>query len=247
MKRQAIVVTAVLAVAGPVQGREGGTGEYVDLMLGIKATAGGNVWTDPESVPFVLDKTDIGFSHLRGGAGAGGGIFVEARFVKYVALELALLYEWNALYEDISIAVPGFVAQYRNTLTTHVLRIPLIVKGVLPLPGVRLAIGLGPEFVAPVAGEGTVTGLNVATTPYSIRTETKTSTMLTIALDITPELGKNLILPISLHASWNGTQPKDYAGRVPSWDPAKPDELPNTFLVQNTWDFRLQVGLGYEF
>jgi hypothetical protein len=227
--------------------REGGTGQYVDLVVGVKATAGGNVWTGPESVPFVIDKTDVGFSHLRGGAGAGGGIFVEARFVKYVALELALLYEWNALYEDITIWVPGFGAQYRNTLTTHVLRIPLIVKGVLPLPGVRMALGLGPEFVAPVANEGTVTGLNVATTPYSIRTETKTSTMLTIALDITPELGKNLILPISLHASWNGTQPKDYAGRVPSWDPAKPDVLPNTFLVQNTWDFRLQVGLGYEF
>ena len=236
--------------SGPIPDAEPGLlGKYVNLAFGVAMTAGGNVWTHPDiggsSLAQAADAADVGFSHLRGGAGAGAGIQVVARFIRFIELEMDLLYEWDTLYEEITDYSNYGAVKKRGTATTHNLRIPLLVKGVLPLKGVRLALGLGPEFVVPLASKAETTTLSA---PVGVKAgdyltlRTKTSTMLTMSLDIVPELGYHLLLPIQLRAAWNGTQPAGYLDRVD----VNAGTGSASVLAQNTWDFRLLVGLAYE-
>ncbi|MBL6975630.1 MAG: hypothetical protein ISR64_07870 [Deltaproteobacteria bacterium] len=65
-------------------------GKIVDVAIGVKAAAGGNLWTEPSNTP---PLQEIGFTKLRRGAGAGCGPYVEVRFIKYIGIELDLLFE----------------------------------------------------------------------------------------------------------------------------------------------------------
>ncbi|MBM4397181.1 MAG: hypothetical protein FJ087_16045 [Deltaproteobacteria bacterium] len=235
------VVTAVvaaafaLAVASPGAAREGWLGKYVDLTVGAKGTAGGNVWTKPSSGP----GADVGFAKVRGGYGAGGGLYLDARFIKFIGLEMDFLFELDKVWEDITINSFPFT----NTLEALNLRIPLLVKGVLPVPMARLALVIGPEFVIPLSTSSSVDepGNVIILDRYGLSANDKVSTMLTMGFGVVIELPLGIRLPIDLRASHNLTQPKDYYDRV--------SVVGKTYRVtyQNSWDFRLLLGLGYEF
>ncbi len=76
--------------------------------------------------------------------------------------------------------------------------------------------------------------------------------MVTMEAGVTVSLGLGLVLPIQIRAAYNATQPSAWADRVALYKGGKEVTLPSTFdtfslLYQNSWDFRLLAGLGYEF
>lgn len=242
MTLRTICLALVLTVAGgSAAAREGMLGPYVDLLVGAKGTVGGNVWTEPTTnssyIDIAMASNDLGFSRTRGGYGVGGGLWLEARFVRFVALEVDLLYEQDRVWENDDFS--GAKAKF--TAVAHNLRIPVLVKGVLPLPSVRIAFGLGPEFVVPLdtSGEESPDWPNIHFTAKG-----KTSTMLTFGFSFVFSLPFNLVLPLDLRAAKNLTQPSAYDDRVAA-------SLANNVFTaemtyQNSWDFRLLLGLGYE-
>ncbi len=233
-----IATTAVMLAAVPAHAR------IVEVSAGVKGTVGGNLWTEPDAAP----ASEIGFTEARGGVGAGGGLYAEARFIRFLALELDVLFEWDSLWEHQT----WWWGKTTTKAEAVNLRIPMLVKGVLPLDGVRLSLGIGPEFVIPLASRGEISvPSGVVTSPF-FRVRTRTSTMVTMEAGVTVSLGLGLVLPIQIRAAYNATQPSAWADRVALYKGGKEVTLPSTFdtfslLYQNSWDFRLLAGLGYEF
>lgn len=219
----------------------------VDVSIGAKATVGGNLWTAPSNTPAGMD---IGFTELRGGVGAGGGIYVEARFIEYIGIELDLFIEWNRIWEEQTWYFPWGSVMTTTKPTTVDLRIPLLVKGVLPLPGVRLGLAVGPEFIVPLETRSVVD--TPAGTTFDFKVESNFRTLVTFGLNIVVELPYGLELPIDLRASYNPMQPSKWEDRATltmNGQPAKLGQTINglTLRYENSWDIRLLLGLGYEF
>lgn len=227
------------ATADPFVSTPGLLGEHVNLAFGVKMFGGLNVWTDPTDVPIAFAVQDIGFAKARAGAGAGAGLMIEARFIRFIAFETGLLYEWDSIWENLNLS--GLEVKF--TAEMHTLRMPFLVKGVLPLKGVRLALGIGPEVVVPVSTAG-YTDVDLRSIGFTFEAYSETSVMLTMGIDIVPEVVQHLLLPIGIRASYNLTQPAEYADRVELKEsgPQKIERL----CYQNSWDFRLQIGLAYE-
>lgn len=233
-----IAFTAVTLAASASHAR------VVEVSAGVKGTVGGNLWTRPDATP----ASEVGFTEARGGVGAGGGVWAEARFIRFLALELDFLFEWDSLWEHQT--------WWWGKTTTRAeavnLRIPVLVKGVLPLGAVRLSLGLGPEFVVPLSSKGELSlPSGIVTRPF-FKVRTKTSTMITMEAGVTVALGLGLVLPIQVRAAYNATQPSAWADRVTLYKNGQVVRIPSTFdtfslLYQNSWDFRLLAGLGYEF
>ncbi len=233
-----IAFAAVTLVASASHGR------VVEVSAGVKGTVGGNLWTQPDATP----ASEVGFTEARGGVGAGGGVWAEARFLRFLALELDLLFEWDSLWEHQT----WWWGKTTTKAEAVNLRIPVLVKGVLPLGAVRLSLGLGPEFVVPLSSKGELSlPSGIVTRPF-FKVRTKTSTMVTMEAGVTVALGLGLVLPIQIRAAYNATQPSAWADRVTLYKNGQVVKIPSTFdtfslLYQNSWDFRLLAGLGYEF
>ena len=241
MKTCLALAAAVAVVGSASSARAWG---WWNLSAGAKGIVGANVWTQPTNVPFT---EDLMFAKARAGYGGGAGIFVQARFVKYIAIEMDALFETGQLSEKQTIYVSGMTAlEYRNTATTVNARIPIIVKGVLPLPGMQLSLGLGPEFVVPLKTTASTTTLSGFGKGPAFTARGKTSTMLTMELGITPVLPLGFVIPIGLRASYNATQPQRWANRVDATMVGN-NVIAYNVKNQNSWDFRLAIGLGYEF
>lgn len=235
--------------SGKVEEPEGGrkADSPVQIAAGAKGFAGGNLFSTPSDTPAGNDG--LGFMGNAGGFGWGAGAYVEARFVKYVGLELDLLYDSSTLLRNVTY---NNVVKIREKVDTKSIRIPILLKGFLPVPFGKLAVFVGPEFVRPSSASPSneVTGgaqylTNKEQVENGIQASTKASTMLTMGVGLALELPANLELPIELRASKNLSQDSDWASRVDA--PNLPVLFPYTVAGQNTWDFRLGVGLGYRF
>lgn len=243
MDRRIVVSLALLAALALPVPASAGWG-IVDLEVGAKGVAGANIWTDPTDLPAYLGGQDWAFDKLRAGWGAGAGVYAQLRLFKYLGLEMDVLFEQSQLQET---PLDGqtwlLVARAVNA------RIPILVQAILPLQYVRIGLGLGPEFVVPIKTkaiqQNPIPGNN-----YDFKIADTTATMLTVGINITPVIAGHVTIPIDLRASYNLTQAKDYEGRVTvhtrnSGVPRVDEGF--TLKLENTWDFRLLLGVGYAF
>ncbi|MBI5537236.1 MAG: hypothetical protein HY898_31230 [Deltaproteobacteria bacterium] len=226
--------------------------QLVDVSGGVKGFAGGNVWSTPSAVPFGYEGN--GFSGNGGGFGWGAGLYTEARFIKFLGLELGLTYDSSTLLRNVTINAQGVRYETQEKVTQNALRIPILAKGILPIPFGRLSAFLGPEFIVPSSASGSLE-VKSTTPPVpkpdlsgNIKVEKTGSTMLTMGLGLTIDLPASFELPIELRASKNLSQPDAWADRV-SWaaETQNTRTAPYTVKAQNSWDFRLGLGLGYKF
>ena len=225
--------------SSPIPDAEPGLlGEYVNLAIGIKGFGGANVWTEPSGVPAAYAMSDVGFAKARAGAGGGAGLYLQARFIRFIGFETGMLYEWNSIWENLNL--DGVHVKF--TAVNNVLRFPFLVKGILPLAGARLALAIGPEVVVPVS---TSASTDISLPSFRFEARSKVSTMLTMGFDIDIELPAHLLVPIGIRASYNLTQPSDYVDRVTVTHAGQLLTGENV-LYQNSWDFRFQIGLAYE-
>jgi hypothetical protein len=233
----ALVSSALLlALPGPAA-----AGELLDFSIGAKGGGGGDVWLTPESVPAWAGSQDF-FTTTRGGWSYGGGVFAELRVLKYLGLEVDFLFFAHTIKQDTTRRVGGVaVLETEERFEWTSLRIPILVKGVLPLGMVRLWLGLGPEIAVPLTASASLDKAIQA----EFHTRTGTDVYLATALGLVIEVGP-IGIPIDLRFSWNATQPRKYDDLVQV-------ELDQnvvravTVRASNTVDARLLIGVAYEF
>ncbi|MBP7125962.1 hypothetical protein KBD49_06325 [Myxococcota bacterium] len=236
-----ILVVAGMLPALPVRAGWG----IVDLEIGAKAMGQANLWTAPTDLPAYLGNQDWAFDNTRAGWAAGAGIYAQVRLWKALGLKVDFLVDQSRLQET-----PLEGQAWLLTARALNLRIPVLVQGILPLPGVRLGVSLGPEFVIPLKTEALQSNPPPLWQNYDFRVDGTVSTMLTMGLQITPVILGHWTIPIDLRASYNLTQPGDYEGRVTVHERASGvRDLTRGFTLhlQDTWEFRLCLGVGYAF
>lgn len=218
----------------------------VEGTVGAKGFLGGNLFSTPSELPSGYDG--IGFAGNAGGMGWGAGIYGEARFIKFLGLELGLTYDSSRLMRNVDLNVNGTLLKVREQVDTKSMRIPILVKGILPIPFGRIAAFLGPELVRPssVSASNEITNNSNAQLATKINAIEKSSTMLTMGMGLTIELPAKLELPIELRASKNMSQDAEWGKRVDLVFQGN-NLMSYSVRSQNSWDFRLGVGLGYRF
>lgn len=246
MRKALLMCSAFAAAAVMLQVSAARADGPVEGTVGAKGFLGGNLFSTPSELPNGYDG--IGFAGNAGGMGWGAGIYGEARFVKFVGLELGLTYDSSTLLRNVDLNVNGVLLKVREQVDTKSLRIPILVKGILPVPFGRLAAFFGPELVRPssVSASNEITNNDQAQLQTKINGIEKNSTMMTMGMGLTIELPAKLELPIELRASKNMSQDAEWAKRV---DLVFNGNALTSYGVrsQNSWDFRLGVGLGYRF
>jgi hypothetical protein len=213
---------------------------------GLKFFAGGNVWSTPSNI--TPGYTGLGFAGNGGGFGWGSALYYEARFVQHLGLELDLGYDSSTLQRDVTY---NGVVKVREKVTASGLRWGLLAKGILPTPFGRMWLGIGPEFVSgsSVSASNEVTEgrqylTNASQVENAISANSKSSTMLTMALGLVIHIGDHLEIPVDLRAAKNLSQESDWQKRV---DTTQLAAFKYSVTAQNSWDFRLGTGLGYRF
>jgi hypothetical protein len=219
-----------------------------ELRVGAKGAFTGNLFYEPESAP---PNTEIIWGDTQFYIGGGGGFFVELNLLKFLGFEVDVLYEANALTfkEDYG----GFEYDY-NTRYQQI-RIPVLVKGVLPMGNAELSLGLGPEFVIGL-GAGVDFDYHTAMTPAQKQAADQTlhalydaeeasDTFLDVDFGVNIKVWK-LFIPISLRVGFNLTQPSDYEDRVDL-------TISGTSIINarvkaiESYHFTLMAGAGYVF
>jgi hypothetical protein len=216
-----------------------------ELRVGAKGSFTGNLYYEPENAPL---NSEIVWGDTQFYIGGGGGLFVELNLLKFIGFEVDVLYEANALTfkEDYS----GFEYDY-NTRYQQ-LRIPLLVKGILPMGNAELSLGVGPEFVVGL-GASVDFDYHTQMTPAQKQAADQTlnalydaekasDTFLDVDLGINIKVWK-LFIPISLRVGFNLTQPSDYEDRV---DLSIARDNARLKAIES-YHFTLMAGVGYVF
>jgi hypothetical protein len=214
---------------------------------GALFTAGGQMWTEPDfpsyAEPYV---SAVPFHDTSGGYGIGGGVFFEARFIKYIGLELDLLFEGNRMWYDIEYNIAGILAELRYNLGYTTIRMPILVKGVFETKVMRVSIGLGPEFVFTRGDdmdieELTDHGADLGPLEAQYQTSPQNDTFLCVALGFAFKVWK-LSIPLNIRYSHNMTQPDGWRQRLGDLDRDERD-----YVASHSMDLRLQLGVAYDF
>ena len=99
MKHRALIVFAamgILLMAAPAQAS---WGDIFSFEFGLKGMGGYNYWNKPADSPLDMVNQDVLFGNERSGFGAGGGVYLQLRFFKFVGLELDVLFENDEIWE----------------------------------------------------------------------------------------------------------------------------------------------------
>jgi opacity protein-like surface antigen len=229
-----LVAPAALASPKPEAAPE----RPVAFSAGAKLFVGGSLYGTPSN-PTV---TGLGFAGSAGGFGYGGGAYVEARFIKYLGLEVGLGYDQADIHRKITFNGTTDVTEH---FVTKSLRIPILFKAIIPAEFGRLSFGIGPELVSAMSPSASLDLPQLpagSTAPPAISAEKAGGTRLLLDFGIAIDLPGGLELPIGMRASKALSQPDAWADRVHT-------DLSTYYSVkaESSWDFRLDLGLGYRF
>jgi hypothetical protein len=198
-----------------------------------------------------LPNSEIVWGDTQFYIGGGGGLFVELNLFKFLGLEVDVLYESNAwtFKEDFG----GFEYDY-NTRYTQI-RLPILIKGTLPMGTAELSLGIGPEFVFGLDASVDF-DYHTAMTPAQKEeaqrildalydAEAVNDTFLDLDFGVSIKVWK-LIIPISLRVGFNLTQPSDYEDRVALTILGTSVTNAKVKAIE-TYHFTLLAGVGYIF
>jgi hypothetical protein len=210
---------------------------------GALFTVGGDLWTEPDA-PFNLDH--VPFGDMSGGYGVGGGLFFEARFIKYIGLELDLLFEGNRMWYDIELSSGPSTAEFRFNLKYTAIRIPILVKGVFETESMRVSLGLGPEFVFTRGDRFEIEelsdwGADLTALENQYETVSQNDVFLCVAVGFAFKV-KMLSIPLNIRYSHNFSQPDGYQDRMGDLMAAE-----RRYTASHSMDLRIQLGLAYDF
>ena len=205
--------------------------------------AGGNVWTKPDTPGYIVLDDSIPFADTAGGYGVGGGLMFEARFIKFIGLEFDVLFEHNDQW--YSIEVNGGVAEAEFHIQYLNVRLPILVKAVIPTGIVRVSIGIGPEFVFSRKDRTEVKDkknniTNIQELRDAFHSKEQDDVYICTHLGFAFTVWK-LSIPLNIRFSYNLTQPKGYEKRLGIVG------VSETLTASETMDISLMLGLAYDF
>jgi len=243
MKKALVIIIFIIAVFLP--GNAHALRKIFSGSAGVLITAGGNVWTEPESG---YNLESFPFDDTAGGYGVGGGVFFEARFIRYLGLEIDILFEHNDMWYSIDYGHGAAELQYHIKYVNY--RLPVLVKAVIPAGIMRFSIGIGPEFVFSRHSrtdiketEGTV--LNLDEIKSKFRSKGQNDVFICTAMGFAFRVWK-FSIPLNIRFSYNVTQPKDFDDRMnPEIDGITLKSA--TLVASETMDISLMLGFAYDF
>ena len=237
--RSIILMTVLLMSAGTARA------DFLwELRAGAKGSFTGNLYYEPDNA---LPNTEIFWGDTQFYIGGGGGLFVELNLLKFIGLEVDVLYEANSLTfkEDYG----GFEYDY-NTRYQQI-RIPVLVKGVLPMGAAELSLGVGPEFVFGLGASVDFDYHTVATPAQKeileafYDAEKADDTFLDVDFGVNIKVWR-LFIPISLRVGFNLTEPSDYDDRVDLTIIGTSVTNARVRAIES-FHFSLMAGVGYVF
>ncbi len=209
---------------------------------GALFTLGGDLWTEPDH-PSWFAMDGVPFGDTAGGLGVGGGFFFQARFVKWIGLEIGFLFEHDHQWYDIE--YNGGAANLRYHIRYALVRIPILVQVVFNTPSMRIALGFGPEFAVSRNNRDDVTVESGAVPDVeSIKrlfdTRTQNDVMICAAIGFSFKVWR-FSIPFDIRYSYNATQPKGYEQRLGL------TTATTGITASQSMDLRLMTGLAYDF
>ncbi len=219
---------------------------------GAYFTVGGDLWTQPENRP-PGDVDSVPFGGTAGGWNLGGGLLFEARFIKYIGLEIDLLFDHHDDMYDIEYFVSSIkVGELRYHMRFMDVRLPILFKVVIDAPAMRFSLGLGPEMVwsrstrmSIEVQDGQITDAQRQTILGLLRVKDQNDVFLCVELGFMFKV-KMLSIPLKLRYAYNPGQPEDWDHRVnPTFVP--PNDWAVNLPGSQTMDLRIMLGLAYDF
>ncbi len=250
MRRLACLLLASVLLA-PAAARAGKLPVFQGS-AGALFTVGGDLWSDPD-FPSRLDPFvgGVPFHDMSGGYGVGGGVFFEARFIKYIGLELDLLFEGNRMWYDVdyTVTVPGLGTvdgELRYNLKYTAIRMPVLVKGVFETKAMRVSLGLGPEFVFTRGDRFEIEelsdwGADLSALEDQYETVSQNDVFFCVAVGFAFKV-KMLSIPLNIRYSYNLTQPDGYEDRIGDLEHGE-----HRYTASQSMDLRIMLGLAYDF
>lgn len=244
MRRHHVRAFAIIILLSFSPGAWAQADDVFDLTFGVRGGGGAEYLSAPSNHSKSFNDGSGGsfeppfFDSERTGYNYALGFFAEARFFKYVGLEVGLEFSRHFLIEDVDWkyeqTINGntsvFKAKSRNEVTWAGASIPIMIKGILPLNEARLWLGIGPEFYLTQWSTGdfdlkTEVGDHPAVAPHrqfkQLRSKTEHATYLTWALGV-DVLAGNFNIPIVFKFGYSFDTPSDYYDRI------KFDTIPTT-------------------
>ncbi|MCU0682397.1 MAG: hypothetical protein MUF34_09105 [Polyangiaceae bacterium] len=208
---RAVVVQAALAALGAAALASAPRPAAADPLSfggGLLAGVGGNFLDKPGNRQYgaELDTLYPGFA----GTSAAFGGFVEARLLGLVGLEIDLLSSSDYGKGDVTLNN----AEYTIEIGQRAWHLPVLAKGVIPLPLLAPFIVVGPEFVFSSSPDASVDPKGY---PAVVSARNDGYTLLTagLGLEIKPPIPKlDIRIPFSLRASFNPGSPDTIGGRA---------------------------------
>ena len=261
-----------LLVAAPVA-----EAKVFELTAGVKAGVGVEVWMEPSGTTYsYLD--DLGdsqsfdipfFDETRSGYNYSIGMYMEMRFFRYIGLDVGFFITRHAIVEDTDWTYTEIdqststVRRYRTKteqeLVFTAFRIPIIVKGILPVGEyVRLSLGIGPEIA--VGSYARARFSHVGGDALQGRRQQfqgltaveQTDTYLAIVFGVDVKAG-DFRVPIDLRFAYNFSQPDSYFDRVTydvlpgNGSPAGVHPTTGEFKARDSMYFQLMVGVAFDY
>ncbi|NOZ85056.1 MAG: hypothetical protein GXP49_02095 [Deltaproteobacteria bacterium] len=258
------VVTFVLLLVPAVASAksEGGaisrSPSFVRLSAGLGIDVGGNLWTKSENVP---NYNLTPFDGYGGGWAAGGGLTLETDILwGFMGLEIDVLFERSTIWTEIThnLIVGGNeveIGKTRWTLDGMNIRLPLLLKGILPLGAVRLFTIIGPEFVFSVSPntnlevtEETTNGAleGVAKLKNLFKARSQNDVFLSAGIGLSVVVWRTPI-SLSIRYGYNLTQPSGYNDRVKFKTNASGSTLESIEVIDSSsMDLRIVISGSYE-
>jgi len=246
MRRLPVFVASAAALLLGLSATHLARADVTDLSAGVKVLAGGSLFTTPSNIPGNYEG--LGFAGNGGGFSYGGGLYFEARFIKVIGFEVDAIYDHSVIQRNVTY---NSTVDVREKADITSLRFPLLVKASLPMPVGRLFVLAGPELVRSQSADPSIEitkgeqyVANKTELEQAMSADKANWTSFVAGFGLTLDLPASLELPIEFRAEKNLGQKSDWQDRVTftSTNPAK-----YTLDAQTSWDFRLGVGLGYQF
>jgi hypothetical protein len=225
MKRPLLGGLALMSLLTPAEALALGP---VDLGVSVLAVGGYNAIDKGSSPSFSSGSQRLEYPGF-GGTSLGGGLALEARVLGIVGVEVDGVFS-----RDVG---DGKIGATTVTIGQRAVHVPVLLKGVVPLPGVRPFVLVGPEFVLPLPSKAE------SDPPGEIRAVVGTEryTLVTAGLGAEVKLplpGVDLRASLSLRGSYRTGSSAELADRV--------TPLPSGALIlDGRWRYQALLGASF--
>ena len=137
---------------------------FLSLRIGAKGGVTGNLYVEPDEIPHY---SGLPWDNTQFYVGGSGGIFFEANFIKFISLRTEILYEKNCFKEKMTV---NNYYEYNHYINFTQLRIPVLLKAVLPTGLVELSFGTGPVFTVGLDSNTSYESINFTVTEQNKKT-----------------------------------------------------------------------------